>query len=84
MIDLEDTARSPPAATFVVHGLVNAPASRRFGVRVVGDGAREEDWRRQLEGIEGVSYSEAMREARGGRNGTANWRRSLGMMSHTP
>lgn len=56
MVYLEDTARSPPPGTFVVHGFVNAPASGRFGVRVVSDGTREDDWGRQLEGIEGGTF----------------------------
>lgn len=55
VVDLEDTARSPPAATSVAvaHVEVGASAPRRLRARVVGDGAREEDWGRQLGGIVG-------------------------------
>lgn len=59
MVDLEDTARSPPARARVVsigHVEVDAPASRRalrIVARVESDGALEEDWGRQLGGIAG-------------------------------
>lgn len=56
VVDLEDAARSPPAATStpVRHVEIGASTARRFRARVVGDGTREEDWRRQLGGIDGV------------------------------
>ena len=60
MVDLEDTARSPPTATRVVaigHVEVGASASAsaagRLVARVEGDGALEENWGRQLGGIAG-------------------------------
>jgi len=59
VVDLEDTARSPPTGARVVpvgHVEVDAPASRRalrIVARVEGDGALEENWGRQLGGIAG-------------------------------
>jgi hypothetical protein len=53
MIHLEDATRSPPPAHLLVcHALIDTSAARVIGSLVVGDGAREEDWRRQLGGIE--------------------------------
>jgi hypothetical protein len=69
VVHLEDTARSPPAgarSTLVGHILGAGPAARRVVARVKGDGALEEDWGRQLGGIDGgeageVDWSEAQR-----------------------
>ena len=53
VVDLEDAARSPPAARVgVCHGPVGTASARRMGGRVVGDGALEEDWGRQFGGID--------------------------------
>lgn len=59
MIDLEDAARPPPtgagaASVSVRHVEIDAASARRFRTRVVGDGALQQDWGRQLGGIEGV------------------------------
>jgi hypothetical protein len=58
MIDLEDTARSPPSSPGVSIGHVEIGASVPRGVvaRVKGDGALEEDWGRQLGGIVGGGF----------------------------
>ena len=72
MIDLEETARSPPACARVIsigHVEIDASASRgsrRVVARVEGDGALQENWGRQLGGIaragsEAVVSSTAMR-----------------------
>lgn len=56
VVDLEDTARSPPAGAKVVaigHVEVGAAAPRRVVARVEGDGALQENWGRQLGGIAG-------------------------------
>lgn len=53
VIHLENTTRSPPPAGFVCHISVRRPTARRIRARVVGNGAREEDWGRQLGGVEG-------------------------------
>lgn len=57
MVDLEDTARSPPpgagACVTLGHVEIYASPSRRFCACVVGNGALEQDWRRQLGGIDG-------------------------------
>lgn len=70
MVDLEDAARSPPAATVVAVAHcgveVGASTARRLRARVVGDGAREEDWRRQLGGIVGGTPGRERRVLREG------------------
>lgn len=45
VMDLEDATRSPASACSVRHGSVRGAATwRGVGSRVVGDGARDEDW----------------------------------------
>ena len=66
VVHLKDAARSPPAGAVVAVGHVEVGAStaRRSSARVVGNGALEEDWGRQLGGI-----GEVMGR-RGGREGS--------------
>lgn len=68
MVDLEDTARPPPAATRVAISHVEVDTSttatasasssitvaRRVVARVKGDGTLEKNWGRQLGGVAGV------------------------------
>jgi hypothetical protein len=75
MVDLEDTASSPPTTTRVVaigHVEVGASASAagRLVARVEGDGALEKNWGRQLGGIAG-GYRGA------GAWSTATWSQTL-------
>jgi len=51
MVDLEDTARSPPTSRPVRHVARRSSSTRRICARVVGDGASEQDWGRQFGGI---------------------------------
>jgi hypothetical protein len=80
VIDLEDTARSPPAGStaLVTHIEVVASTARRFGTRVVGNGALEEDWRRQFGGIDGVV------ERRNERGDRCGWDRQLSACKKYP
>lgn len=68
MVDLEDTARSPPAAARcrVGHFKIASPA-RWSRARVVGDGALEKNWGRQLGGI--VGYNARDRASSGRKEG---------------
>lgn len=54
MVNLKDATRPPPPATFVCHGWIWGTPTRRVCARVVGDGARKNDWGRQLGGVVGV------------------------------
>jgi hypothetical protein len=59
VVYLEDAAGSPPAASLgVCHGslTIRAPSTWRIGARVVGEGTRDEDWRRQFGGIDGFGF----------------------------
>lgn len=53
VVDLEDGTRPPPTSRILFRHLVYTPSTRRIGARVVGDGALEEDWGRQLAGVAG-------------------------------
>lgn len=55
MVELEDAAGPPPASHGIAIGHVEIAVStaRRFGAGVVRDGALEENWGRQLGGIDG-------------------------------
>lgn len=70
MIYLKDTARSPPAGTRIPigHVEINTSTARTWWIRgrVVGDGALEKNWGRQLGGIGGDGRKELFDAGEGG------------------
>lgn len=54
VVDLQNTTRPPPTSRVCFRHFVHASSTRRIGgPRVVGDGTREKDWGRQLDGVAG-------------------------------
>lgn len=75
VVDLEDTTRSPPTATGILVRHIEIGTIASWGGffvrrRVEIDGALEENWGRQLGGIDGVRGCEAGGEGKGEKDGS--------------